>query len=273
MLSAANAGKVEESDVNKPCAMKIYGERNTGTNYLSELVDLNIDTELLPGVVPGWINFMQQKLVPGKEWLRDLYFRTTFDRNLGWKHTCADVQRLESLHAAGAHTVNFVTVTKNPYSWLLSLHRRPYHNRKRKSRNPGFEDFLEQQWPVLGRENVSGTVNPIQLWNRKNRSYMEIAESSSLRGLALRYEDILENPEKSIEDIASRFDCKRRADSFLNYTQSTKDASKDAGYYRDYYLGERWAAKLSSSAIGIINRYLDDDLMTYFCYRKIFPSD
>jgi len=32
--------------------LKMYGERNVGTNYLALLIDLNLDATQLPGVMP-----------------------------------------------------------------------------------------------------------------------------------------------------------------------------------------------------------------------------
>ena len=48
-------GKTEilmwDSNVSGRIVLKIYGERNTGTNYLTELVEKNLDVEVLPGRV------------------------------------------------------------------------------------------------------------------------------------------------------------------------------------------------------------------------------
>ncbi len=65
--------------------VKIYGERNTGTNYLSALLDKNLDAELLPGVVPSVVDIVQA-LVPEREAIKTLYSSLTFARHLGWKH-------------------------------------------------------------------------------------------------------------------------------------------------------------------------------------------
>ena len=52
--------------------VKIYGERNTGTNYLSRLIHLNLDVEELPGIAPKKIVQLQNRL-PGREWVKDMY--------------------------------------------------------------------------------------------------------------------------------------------------------------------------------------------------------
>jgi len=66
--------------------IKIYGERNTNTNYMSKLIELNLNAIEIPGVVPPIIMKMQ-KVFPGKELVRDIYFYLTYGKTLGWKHT------------------------------------------------------------------------------------------------------------------------------------------------------------------------------------------
>ena len=63
--------------------IKVLGERNTGTNYLQQLLELNLDADLLPGTVPPF--------VPGSapEFVRDAYFTLTGAANLGWIHAIA----------------------------------------------------------------------------------------------------------------------------------------------------------------------------------------
>ncbi|NPA93438.1 MAG: hypothetical protein GXO56_07140, partial [Chloroflexi bacterium] len=89
-----------------PSVLKIYGERNTGTNYLSQLVALNLpQVRLLPGVVPRWL----QLFFPRAEAPRDLYFQWTFKRNLGWKHAMAPTAEQLAHVAYSPQDLYFVT--------------------------------------------------------------------------------------------------------------------------------------------------------------------
>ena len=63
--------------------MKIYGERNTGTNYIEKLVRMNLEAHLLNGVAPKPVQIMR-RVLPGKQFVRDRYFKLTYGRNLGW---------------------------------------------------------------------------------------------------------------------------------------------------------------------------------------------
>lgn len=247
--------------------IKIYGERNTNTNYISKLIKLNLKVKELPGVVPPCI-FKMQKILPGKELIRDVYFYLTYGNNLGWKHTC--VKSLESLNKYRIVNSNlvFVTITKNPYSWLLSLYHRPYHQYF--SVKPRFETFLQTPWKTVGRDNTEPILkNPIELWNIKNRSFLNLNSKNTLN---ITSESILENPEDIIEKISCRFSIKRKSDSFVDYERSTKDKDRDVSFYRDYYLNEKWRDELTGDAIAIINETIDKKLMSYFGYNILSSS-
>lgn len=242
--------------------IKIYGERNTGTRYLRRLLTVNLDAQLLRGDVPRRI----RRLAPGSESLRDVYFRLTFKRNLGWKHQVALAPSNLRNMQGFTDSVFFVTITKNPYAWLLSLYRRPYHY---KGSAASFEEFLVNPWLAVGRENAGGGfANPIVMWNKKNTSYRNLCQG--VPTVNLRYEDLLEDPERVVSGFALRFCIEPKSPHFVNYERSTKERDgKDFSYYRQYYLGEEWRGMLQPSQVSIINRYLDPELLAKFEYELL----
>ncbi|MCY3837829.1 MAG: hypothetical protein OXH09_04130 [Gammaproteobacteria bacterium] len=243
--------------------IKIYGERNTGTNYVGALIALNLAVRQVPGVIPEGIRRIHQML-PGREWVRDLFFACTRWHNLGWKHGIATTPK--RLAGDGQHrrrSLAFVTITKNPYAWLLSLHRRPYH-----PTHPGaldFEAFLVTPWRTVGRDNMRRVTlgSPVELWNAKNRSYLELAPAHTLN---TTYETTIRDPQAFVDDLVDKFAVRRVTASFRNHEVSTKDRSKDFGFYRDYYLNERWKDELTDTAIAAINQRLDHDVACRFGY-------
>lgn len=244
--------------------LKIYGERNTNTNYMSELIRLNLNVTEVSGVVPPVI-LKAQKILPGKELLRDAYFRLNYRKNLGWKHACVkcpgEFMRYEIVKSISG----FLTITKNPYSWLLSLYRRPYHQYYKDS--PSFEAFLLRKWKTVGRDNIKGCVeNPIMLWNIKNRSYLQLDRERTINTTT---EKVFEAPEEIIQKISRDFNIERKSENFLDYGRSTKDKSKDGDYYRKYYLSEKWREGLSDEAVAIINETIDKKLMRHFDYSLL----
>jgi len=242
--------------------IKIYGERNTNTNYLEQLIRLNLDAEQVSGVVPYYIKTIQ-KILPGKEWLRDGFFSVTPQRNLGWKHSrVMSVQELKNFKP----DVCFISITKNPYSWLLSLYRKPYSHQC-SGRKPDFTTFLRTPWKTVARDNCNSMLaNPIELWNIKNASYLQL---ESLNGLNITTESTVQDPEAVIAKISRHFSIDRLSSRFLNYEQSTKDSGKDFAYYQDYYLNERWQDKLSEQAASIISGAVDRKLMRHFGYEVL----
>jgi hypothetical protein len=81
--------------------IKIYGERNTGTNYLRRLLELNVERAEVCGIY-----------------------------EYGWNHD-RPMDRLEALRC---ENVLFLFMIKNPYSWVLSLKRNTHKTRAHKTR-------------------------------------------------------------------------------------------------------------------------------------------
>jgi hypothetical protein len=242
--------------------IKIYGERNTNTNYISELIRLNLAVMELPGTV-NKLTMKLQDVLPGRELIRDIYFKVTYGKNLGWKHqkvnTPVDIQNSSIWNT---REVALVSISKNPYSWLLSLYRRPYHQYF--DQNVSFEEFIQRPWKTIGRDNMNEAyVDPVELWNVKNKSYLELPK---LNGLNITTEAIFADSEKIIELISSHFSINRRSNIFLDYQRSTKGESKTSDYYRQYYLNESWRKDISKEAYSIIRERVDDELMAYYGY-------
>jgi hypothetical protein len=250
--------------------IKIYGERHTGSNYLSRLIRLNLDVEELPGTAPKIIRKLESFLLAHQR-LRDIYFSLTFQRNLGWKHTrVPPPDRLMQCALLARGEVAIVTLVKNPYSWLLSMYRSPYHARSpdKSSNGQTFEAFLHQPWSTLGRDNAPDIVdNPVQLWNLKNLALAALPESMALH---LTTEETIVTPADAINKIAERFAISRREEGFIDFQDSTKNRpGQDGDYYRDYYAAERWREELSSQAIDWINAEVDTALMQRLGYQVL----
>jgi len=268
--------------------IKIYGERNTGTNYLFKLIELNLKAKLLPGSDPEFLRSIQRWL-PGHEYLLDLYSSITYKKNLGWKHSLVMQPEVLKSFKICSNDLHYITLTKNPYSWLLSLYKRPYHYNYKFSifkdpyirllslyRRPyhytikklSFEQFLLTEWITTKRERTDKIVeNPIELWNMKNRSYLNL--HNNFDSLSMRYEELITNPEDIISKIKQKFNVNYKHSSFKNISRSTKGDNKDFSFYRKYYLDEQWKKELSDKSISIINKYLDKELIDYYDYNLL----
>ncbi|MBT4488529.1 MAG: hypothetical protein HOC72_13370 [Rhodospirillaceae bacterium] len=258
-------------------SLKIFGERNCGTTYLEALVARNLDVPMLRGTAPeAW--FDTNELTEDSI---DLYFTLTGSANLGWKHVMApDRERLAAHDVQGAV---FVTLTKNPYSWLLSFHKRPYHRGGNGTRSlrevycptwPAaeqvpFEVFLTSPWQPVGREGVSQDFrDPVDVWNRKNRSYLALRKLAPC--LNLKYEDLVQDPESVVENIANTFGLRRRASHFENIDVSLQGApGQTFASYQDFYLKEAWRDQYTRALIGLVNERLERAVMERFGYDML----
>jgi hypothetical protein len=247
--------------------VKIYGERNTGTNYLSALLEKNLDVDLLPGVVPFAVDVVQA-IVPGHEAVKTLYTSLTMRRHLGWKHMLVGSARHLEACRSQTSPVLFVTLTKNPYSWLLSLHRRPHNHAAYEKHPPDWDTFLRSPWPAIGRDATPGPFrNPVDLWNRKNAGYRVLARELDV--VTLRYEDLVMDPGSAVEEVARRLGMSDAGISFENVAESTKGDEQDFDSYRSYYGEDRWKDQLDASSLEFIEDQLDQDLRKHFGYERI----
>ena len=146
-------------------AIKIYGERNTGTNYVSELLRANFGLRELPGVEAltdkDWARFIRLKKLGFERAVTWAYERTSnryharhFNENLGWKHACVPVERVASLAPQG---VGLIGLVKNPYAFLTSIYRRPYHHAGKAATLEAFvqEPFTLHARDLLGRARMT----------------------------------------------------------------------------------------------------------------------
>jgi len=262
----------EEFAGDRIAAIKLYGERNTGTNYLRHLIRLNLQAAIVPGVEPAWIwNWFRGQ---NQGWLYEqaanLFFALTFSRNLGWKHTLVPSPETLSRTVPCRRGICFVTVTKNPYSWLLSLYDRPYDCIRRSA---DFTEFLTTPWQTRHREHAPREFpSPVALWNEKNRAYLALG--ARWPTLNLKYEELLAAPEASVNQIARLSGAQRRPGAFLNRDRTTKkNSSWRYAEYRDYYLQEKWRKRLTRDSISLINARLDEEVLTSYGYEKLAGPD
>lgn len=248
--------------------LKIYGERNTGSGYLTKIIEQNLHVNVIPGELPEIVlkQVMKLKGLVSEERIEEMYFNVLFYRNLGWKHMLVKNAKDLCKYAVCSRNLSFVTITKNPYSWLLSLHRNPYHHYH--SRKQDFETFLTSTWKTLPQENAPEEISsPVELWNIKNSSYIQLKDH--LPTLNVKYETLISEPGQFLELLSKNFAYKWKVSRFKNQERSTKEKDKDLDFYRDYYLNEKWKEKLSHRSKSIINNQLDDNLMKYFNYQKL----
>ena len=259
-----------------PVRVKIFGERNTGTRAVIRMMigADNIEEFVHPELPDAelarfetWIESMN-KLHKGP-WRR-VFREAVRDRRqeifgpMGtWKHSTAIYD------PAYAETgVKVLFLVRNPYSWLLALHKRPYHGLGR--RDGDFNEFLSRPWATLRRDNVAPILeNPMQLWNLKMQSYPGFIAAARRDGVGtalIRFEEFVNAPAHALKKALRSIGVDATG---IKAGRPTKPMGRKARERRDYYGRERWRNELSANAIRAINANIDWDIAHAFGYERI----
>ena len=255
-------------------SIKIFGERNTSTRALRELIVSNQLATVLPGtsgqISRATVRFAKQvqrlektlgrRQYPLSEWTKDLTFRGCRASH-AWKHTCTDFKDVSDL---AGHLV--LVCVRHPSSWLLALHRRPYHELVELPKR--FESFLEMSWKTLGRDRTNREVlTPPKLYNRKIKGYLALRdaiESANGQFAFVRFEDFAIDQVGVLRSLPLGPEIESR--NLVPVRKSTKDPSKDHDYYRDYYGNERWRTNISPDAQNMITDAINWEQLHQFMY-------
>jgi len=202
----------------------IKGERRTGTTYLADLITENFNGKYI-----------------------DLQTRTS----PYWKHDAVPGEK-EYYNREGVHVIS---ISKNIFSWLLSLKRTPWHmgyTRKLK-----FRTFITSEvknvatnWNLASMYGVQkGKVfarykNPVEMYNIKYRKIMRITD------LHVKYEDLLLAPQRVFDEMNKSLILSKRFTEF-------EDVGSFSEERRNYYLNEEYMDCYDQSLIELINNELD----------------
>lgn len=261
--------------VHQVALVKIVGERNTGTNFVEDIIRSNFSVEICPGNLPRHITrayrfaykyfpySVARRLVEND---RDRRFDTLFDRYAGWKH--ARMPNLPKTRARYPEGLGFIAITKNPYAWLQSLYRHPYQGTHHSPAHQlSFSEFLRTPWPTVRREyGPAEYANPVQMWNDKVASYESLHSYGP--ALILPYEGVITDIEAFVRTVARSFDLPEPAQVQVRADSTKKDGRSTADIVQ-YYLSGAWADSLLPEDLDFINRELDHSLCEMFGYTLI----
>tara|TARA_B100001079_G_scaffold267889_1_gene277349 strand:+ start:345 stop:1097 length:753 start_codon:yes stop_codon:yes gene_type:complete len=228
--------------------IKVFGERNTATNAVEQLIQNNSHSYISPGTEHGLnttlvaisknLRRVRMPRAVSEAVLDNIFRDVAPDRQ--WKHTATYFPSVESL--AYFHVIFTV---RHPLSWLLSFHRNPYHALNR--RPDDFLEFYKKTWPTLARDRLCKlALRPLELLEAKIESYFFLAEKLDTMGISysfVRQEDLVMNQREVFEKIKPWLDAPN--DTFSELRQSTKHRV-DIEFYRRYYGDEQWRASIPS---------------------------
>lgn len=236
--------------------VKIYGERNSGTNLINSLVASQAHVKSLSGTIEGPKLF--RKFIQKHTRLTDLYFAARYARTLGWKHGA-----FPALNYATKHDVNFICMIKHPLSWLVSLYRKPYSVHA--DRNVSFSTFIRSTFPTSSRDNIrrDGSLTPIDLWNYKTATY---ARSHYVGGVVLHFEDIFNEPDYIYNTLILKDIIKPNHTGFTT-SPLKPDGRQNYDKARDFYQNNSWKSFYSGDDVDYVRSKINDDLIEYLRYK------
>ena len=227
-------------DSNKKFYFKVFGERNTGTNFVSQLISKNTDLYGLQhgsNIVPekrfeAFLNnsnnikeYPPELLELVLDRLIDQQRKDEYPYNFGWKHARVDINKLSSSPRFN-HTI-FIFLIRNPWRFVSALYRRPY-NLFPKPTGSLYEfvetSFLANERDCLPRNFVD---SPVEFWNIKVKSYFE-CHAVMTNSIICSYEEIVKNPGLFLQSL----------DAYCNvshdYSIPDESTKGDFKTFRDY---------------------------------------
>ncbi len=265
----------QETGLSNPAFIKIFGERNTGTRAVAEML------RQLPGVTlrpPGSSQRPEPDPVLAAvirdkmqgRWAREYRhaLRDETDSNVPplmmWKHGCPVFD--DAYVRVNARVIMMV---RDPYSWAMALWRHPYHVKG--PRHQSAEQFLTYPWMTERRDAASRIyASPVQLWSAKLAACEKFARLAELHGVAVQYlhfRDFLPDPVVALARVMRNFGVV--ADGLCVLPFSTNEPNKSLANVQCVFANEARGLGISDQCIEIINQYVDWRLAARFGYSRI----
>jgi hypothetical protein len=206
--------------------VKIFGPRNSGTNYLASLIALNF-----PGIT-----------VMG-----------TFQH--GWKHQAPGPDYAREMARINDDTL-FVFMLKNTYSWALSLKRNSHTSRREKAAHHKMtlDEFIGC--------NFNGVETPGRCWSRKAAAYRKFMTIHPAGSIYVCYENLLRRKKHELARIYKAMTGEALSSSTIvddgsHWINGIQTPIIFDGTKIDYYTQRKWLAEWSRQQLDAYNNTLD----------------
>lgn len=249
--------------------IKIFGERNTSTNALKEMLETNSASRVLPstaieldaGIRPRLARAQKLRLPQSlRERMSDRVFEARSPLE-AWKHRLTDFENLAEF--ADCHLIFCV---RHPASWVFGLHRRPYHIHGRPAKT--LDAFLDKRWRTVGREGLGRSkTSATMLYNRKMAAFVGLQarlKAAGLRYSVVRHEDFAMDQAAVFARLAPHLS--QPAVTFRPLDASTKDQRRTRAYYQDYYGQQLWRDEIDQQSMARIKAEIDWSLVDDLYY-------
>jgi len=263
--------------------IKQYGCKRTGTNYLRALLERNFsDVVVLMHTLGG----KHEYPVDLKELLNDyandpIAFvamatqahpaETT--RPFNEQQTEFIKNNAASIYDAVLNNkIHYLISIKNPYAWINS-------NKDPNSWiNRNYRDILISHGGYSDSSRIDLLIKlKSKEFNSIYRSYLQLSKQFPNQTTIARYEDILANPTRFLNNISEQLKLTACYPAFADilgkasatdWDQISTSENKNEGFSKDYYLEEKYFEDLPSNLINILEAEIDWELMKSYGYYK-----
>jgi hypothetical protein len=249
--------------------LKIFGERNSGTNWIEDVILKNYNLPLLHhrGLIEQHMTTEHRALLSSlpieernfvrasiTDWIFENYAIDLF----GWKHRCVDFEKLQL--TKNFDQTGFIFMVRHPYNFIKSLRKKPYHALLPIPDN--LDDFISSPWMAMPKDNVPQPLlqSPLLLWNLKIESYLRFVERSN-NAIVVRYEDILDDFELLFKMITDKFSVSINTLEPINPAVKKTESCKNTNSVFNAH------ADLSSTSIEFMRPLIDSNLTTKLNYK------
>ncbi len=250
--------------------IKIYGERNTGTNYLERVLRLNFAHKQLPGSQPLKTEDLEEltAIVPRPsrrlawEMALDVSMADIRDSGFGWKHGVPPWDVLEARPKRRESTL-FIVLSKHPADWVRSMHRKPYHCMfAHKDMELGA--FMRQPWICMSKDGLNLQPHLVAMWNAKYRAWLDLANVAE-QVVYLRYNDLL----TGFEDVMARIAVHLgppKSGAFRNLETSAKGEAVSRADYVARYTNQDLYRGMTPEDVAFLRSELDAECLAELGY-------
>jgi len=238
--------------------IKLFGERNTATRAVKQMLRNTDGVQMF--------NTKRPDEVGNVEWANMVASINLYITD-GWRRVYMDALRDNVAHhnvplAMWKHAapvwddafvdqdVATIFCVRNPYSWALSMARKPYHMKA--TRTGDFLTFIKRPWLTERRDNVDIVLRSVMdLWTQKMRAYAEFADQAELSGgryAYVRFEDFIDDPAGALAQTLKMFG-------------------------KDVVAEPIQASTKTAPVVQAINDLMDWPLVDQFCYERLNASD
>lgn len=218
-----------------------------------------------------------------KALLEQNYICSVKNNVFGWKHGFLPIISSDSNAGYDFDYDKAFFITKNPFSFLSSLHK--YHNEVRRNLIApyNFKEFLRSKILVFDQANPKSPElrfsSPVDFWNAMNWNY-----SSHEHFKHVRYEMLVDEPEVITEKLAGKLGLERKNEAFFIPEKKVKrindgeklavaeDYQTNETFDKMSYTTHEYMSLFDSDDIALIKAQMDEELTTRLGYQNLISA-